>query len=156
MPRKYPEIELKKKLRLIAKAGIKEGLKTKDDFEELPDLNERIKKILSLNDEYKKNKNVMTFFVMYDISNDKVRNEVAKYLKRKGCIRIQKSIFMATLPHKVYAEIHQTLREVQESYENQDSIIFVPISSDEVKAMKIIGKSVDIDLILGSNNTLFF
>ncbi len=156
MPRKYPEIELKKKLRLIAKAGITAELKAKDNIEKLPELNDRIRRILSLKNTYKKNKQIMTFFIMYDISNNKVRTEISKYLERKGCIRIQKSIFMASLPHKIYADIHQTLREVQEAYENEDSIIFVPVSSDEVKAMKIIGKALDIDIILGNNNTLFF
>ena len=141
---------------MIAKAGITAELKAKDNIEKLPELNDRIRRILSLKNTYKKNKQIMTFFIMYDISNNKVRTEISKYLERKGCIRIQKSIFMASLPHKIYADIHQTLREVQEAYENEDSIIFVPVSSDEVKAMKIIGKALDIDIILGNNNTLFF
>ncbi len=93
---------------------------------------------------------------MYDIENDKVRNEIAKYLIRKGCIRIQKSVYIANLKRTVFDEIHKTLRQVQQMYENNDSILLIPVSTDEVKAMKIIGQNVDVDLILGNKNVQFF
>ncbi len=93
---------------------------------------------------------------MYDIENDKVRNEIAKYLIRKGCIRIQKSVYIANLKRPVFDEIHKTLRQVQQMYENNDSILLIPVSTDEVKAMKIIGQNVDVDLILGNKNVQFF
>jgi CRISPR-associated protein Cas2 len=41
-------------------------------------------------------------------------------------------------------------------YDNNDSILIVPLSEDYARAMKIIGQDVDIDLILHSKNTLFF
>ena len=41
----------------------------------------------------------MTFIKMYGIKDDKMRTEVAKYLKEKGCIRIQKSVFMTSAAH---------------------------------------------------------
>ncbi|MBN1253526.1 MAG: hypothetical protein JXR51_06205 [Bacteroidales bacterium] len=63
---------------------------------------------------------------------------------------------MAELEHKIFNEIDQTLKEVNEVYDNNDSIFLVPISSNEVKSMKVIGHSVDFDLIAGNKNTLFF
>jgi hypothetical protein len=45
---------------------------------------------------------------------------------------------------------------VQECYENNDSILLVPVSTDEIKAMKVIGQNIDFDLILKNKNTLFF
>lgn len=93
---------------------------------------------------------------MYDIENDKIRTQIAKYLIRKGCIRIQKSIFLAEAERKLYNELSTTLKEVQEVYDNNDSILFVPVSSDELKSMKIIGQQLDIDFILNNRSTLFF
>ena len=41
-------------------------------------------------------------------------------------------------------------------YENNDSIILTPISTDELTAMKLIGKNIDFDIITGNKSTLFF
>jgi CRISPR-associated endoribonuclease cas2 len=98
----------------------------------------------------------MLFFVMYDIESDKVRYHIAKYLERKGCTRIQRSIFLADLDKKVYDLIKSDLEEVQSLYDNHDSIIVCPVSTDQLKAMKIIGEDISIDIITHSRNTLFF
>lgn len=63
----------------------------------------------------------MIFFVMYDIESTKVRNQVAKYLLKNGCVRVQKSIFLADLPLNTYEKIRNDLAEVQQAYENNDS-----------------------------------
>lgn len=41
-------------------------------------------------------------------------------------------------------------------YDNDDSIFIVPMSVELVKAMKIIGKNLDLDLILKTRSTLCF
>jgi CRISPR-associated protein Cas2 len=147
-------INIEKLKKAILKASKQKIFSDKTDEEELIQLVERINQLQSLIKE-KKQRN-MLYFVMYDIENDKVRRLIAKYLERKGLIRIQKSIFVANTPHNVYQEIKQTLQEVQEAYENNDSIIIVPVSTDEIKAMKIIGKNVDIEIITGDKDILFF
>ena len=98
----------------------------------------------------------MLFFVMYDIESNKVRRLVAKYLEEKGCTRVQKSIFLADLPIATYEAIRKDLTEVQACYENQDSIMVVPVSTDIMRSMKVIGKNLAIDLITHSRTTLFF
>ena len=98
----------------------------------------------------------MLFFVMYDIESNKVRNQVVKYLQRKGCVRVQKSIFLADLEITEYNNIRNDLAEVQAAYENKDSILVVPISSDYLCSMKIIGQKIELDVIMHSKNTLFF
>ena len=70
--------------------------------------------------------------------------------------RVQKSIFMADMPSDEVQDIAQKLTEIQKMYDNNDSILIVPLSEDYARAMKIIGQDVDIDLILHSKNTLFF
>jgi len=98
----------------------------------------------------------MLFFIMYDIENNKVRTMVAHYLEKKGCIRIQKSIFLANLDAKVNEQIRDDLKSVQACYDNHDSILIVPVPSDYLLTMKVIGKSIDTDIILGTKSTLFF
>lgn len=117
-------------------------------------LDERIRKVLQITENQKPAN--MLFFVMYDIEDTKVRVQIASYLLKKGCFRIQKSIFLAELPKDIYDQIKSDLTEVQACYDNPDSILLVPISTDYLQAMKIIGKNIDIDIITKNKNTLFF
>lgn len=98
----------------------------------------------------------MLFFIMYDIESNKVRYYVSKYLERKGCFRIQRSIFLADLNKSVYDEIKSDLAEVQSLYDNHDSIIVCPISTDQLRAMKVIGNDINIEIITHNRNTIFF
>jgi len=127
-----------------------------NDLSDLPTLDQRIKKILLLCEQPTKRINDVLFFVMYDIESNKVRYNVVKYLERQGCIRIQKSIFLADLSSEKYNAIKEDLAEVQSLYDNHDSIIVCPVSTDLLKNMKIIGKSINIDVIAKTKNTLFF
>jgi CRISPR-associated protein Cas2 len=94
--------------------------------------------------------------MMYHIESNKVRYNIVKYLIKRGCTRIQKSIFLADLNHEVYDAIKSDLAEIQSLYDNHDSIIICPISTDLLKSMKVIGHSINIDIITRSKNTLFF
>ncbi|MCX7986302.1 MAG: CRISPR-associated endonuclease Cas2 [Bacteroidales bacterium] len=144
---------------LIKKAGLKNAkIQTSDaeELEKIDSINERIEKILGVYKHYQNKPGQMLYFIMYDIENDKVRQQIAKYLIKKGCIRVQKSIFIAESDRKKYDELNQTLKEVQAMYDNNDSIFFVPISVDELRAMKIIGRNVDFSMVINPPNTLFF
>jgi len=127
-----------------------------DNPESLEELGERVRKMMGLFKKVNRKDNKMIYFIMYDIEHNKIRAHIAKYLLRKGCTRVQKSIFFANSQRSLFNEIQQTLKSVQDMYENNDSIFFVPVSTDEIRAMKVIGKSVDFDLVTGSKNTLFF
>lgn len=87
---------------------------------------------------------------------NKVRYNIVKYLERMGCYRIQKSIFLANLSMEKYEQIRKDMVEVQSLYENHDSIIVCPVSSDILRSMKIIGQNINLDIITHSKNTLFF
>ena len=63
---------------------------------------------------------------------------------------------MTDMPSDALQDIAMKLTEIQKMYDNNDSILIVPLSEDYARAMKIIGQEVDIDLILHSKNTLFF
>lgn len=160
MPRhKNIELTFVEKVKRIKRAGLSQHRPPDMDdpyVQKLETIEKRIERIFSILNSYKNNPGKMIFIVMYDIENDKVRNQVSKYLIKKGCVRIQKSIFLAETERNKYQEIHKTLKEVQEVYDNNDSILFVPISVDELRAMKMIGQQLDIDFIMNNRSTLFF
>jgi len=160
MPKpKKKEITFTEKLLLIKRAGLKNFRQpdVQDPYvEKLEGIDERVNRIFRILNKYQNNPGKMIFFIMYDIENNKIRTQIAKYLLKKGCIRIQKSIFLAEAERKLYHELTTTLKEVQEVYDNNDSILFVPVSVDELKSMKMIGQQLDIDFILNNRSTLFF
>jgi CRISPR-associated protein Cas2 len=155
MPRKKKQLTFAERVIKIYRSGLPRNKPPVDLVDDLASLEQRVKQILGIIDK-KHNQLYMTFFVMYDIENNRVRNQVVKYLIRNGCMRIQKSIFLADLEHEKYAQIKDDLAAVQSCYENDDSIIVCPISADYLRALRIIGKNIDIDIVLKNKNTLFF
>lgn len=144
-------------LKSMGEAGVKYApLPTDFKEDEIASLECRVKDILGIIEHNNTNSGYMLFFVMYDIENDKVRRYVVKYLEKCGCSRIQKSIFLANLPIEKFNQIKSDLEAVQSVYENNDSILVVPITAEYLKSMKIIGQNIDIDIITHSRNTLFF
>lgn len=169
MPRKnYEELSLKEMLQKQQKAGISDANRkiapsagaeketVLRDGAPLRSLADRVKDILGIATNPNRNKTNMLFFVMYDIESNKVRNHVAKFLIKQGCTRIQNSIFLADLSREKYDKIRANLAEVQSLYDNHDSILIIPISTDYLRSMKVIGKKLDIDIIMQSKTTLFF
>lgn len=159
MPRaKKPPLSFVDQMKKLIASGINDSPKivVKDDSEALTPLEERVQDILGLSDNARKRKDRMLFFVMYDIESDKVRRLVVKYLIREGCTRIQKSIFLADRPVATYKKIKSDLAEVQAVYDNEDSIIVLPVTTDYLRMMKVIGKNIDVDIITHNKNTLFF
>ncbi len=160
MSKKKGPMSIDEILAKIREAGIsavnvvrnRRGAETSD----METLDKRVKQILSLASSHHQNPGDMLFFVMYDIESNKVRRLVAKYLIRQGCFRIQRSIYLANMPVEKCEQIKNDLAEVQAAYDNADSIFVVPISTDYLKAMKVIGKALDVNIIMQSKNTLFF
>lgn len=160
MPRKREALSFIEQMHRLHEAGIDRPLVSADgldsDINSLPTLEERLHKLLGIVNATKRPPNHMLFFIMYDIESNKVRRQIVKYLQSKGCTRVQKSIFLADLPTPDFEKIKSDLTEVQACYDNQDSILVVPISTDYLKAMKVIGQQINVDIITHSKNTIFF
>ena len=158
-PRKIT-YDLREKLRKIREAGLRdsesESYSASKDSEPILRLEDRIREILKIARDPLKNPYDMLFMVMYDIEDNRVRTHIAKYLLSKGCIRIQKSVYMARLHQRLFSEISETLHEVQETYDNQDSIVLVPIQAASIGSMKIIGKDIQVQSLTDPPSTLFF
>ncbi len=155
---KRSDLSLAEALRRLKDAGIREQPEQKTPQEEDPmvPLTDRIRQILNILKPAPIKSTAMTYLILYDISDNKVRTLVAKYLKSKGCVRIQHSVFLAHTENKHFQEIHTTLHEINGYYDNNDSIILVPVNASDVRSMKLIGKNINIDAITNKPNTLFF
>lgn len=147
---------LKERLESIVGAGIQPPPASIPRGEQLPELNERVAQILGIIQSTPIKASTMVYLIMYDITDDKVRREIANYLITAGCTRIQKSVYLIKTANARFEEIHETLSEVNELYANEDSIILVPVNSTDVRGMKLIGQNVDIQLITDPPTTLFF
>lgn len=159
MSKKRKELTFLEKLAKLRHSGLQGSRMVSEnniDWDSLDSLDVRVRRLLGIVNRSERKVTDMLFFVMYDIESNKVRQQVAKYLLKMGCFRIQRSIFLADLTPEKYDLIRSDLTEVQSFYDNQDSILIVPVSTDLLKSMKIIGKSVDVDIIMRTKNTLFF
>lgn len=159
MAKKKVDLTFLQKLAKLKHAGI-QGAKMlsseSSGWESLDSLEKRIENLLGIVNNPQRKVTDMLFFVMYDLESNKVRYQVSKYLLKMGCFRIQRSIFLAELSPERYEQIRSDLTEVQSYYENQDSILIVPVSTELLKSMKIIGKTIEVDVIMKTKNTLFF
>lgn len=148
---------LREKLEKFKSAGLKPPeAAPPEEGPPLLNLNDRIRSILQLVRQPSENAYDMLYLVMYDIEDDRVRTHIAKYLISKGCIRIQKSVYLARTHQKVFTEINDTLKDVQAAYDNHDSILIVPVQSSTVSSMKVIGKDIQINSLIDPPNTLFY
>lgn len=152
------EFDLKARIQKIRESGIlaqpdQKSQPTPED--KLLPLSGRIEKILNIFQGKPQKSTTMNYLIMYDIQNNKVRTLVAKYLLKKGCVRVQKSVFLVHSDHKKFEEVKQTLVEINDVYENEDSIILVPLNISDARSMKLIGKNVNIEQIIDPPNTVF-
>ena len=156
-PKKHA-IGLSEAIRRIKAAGIRETTPPEPVSEDelLLPLSERIVRILQIIRDDPQKATEMIYLIMYDITDNKVRTQISKYLEKQGCTRIQKSVFLARSEARNFQEIHDTLRDVNDMYDNEDSIILVPVNASDARAMKLIGKNVQIEAITDKPNTLFF
>jgi len=100
--------------------------------------------------------NVMLYLIMYDIENNKIRTHIAKYLTKKGCLRIQKSVYLAKSSVNIMKDISKTLKEINEVYENQDSIFVLPVPEEKFSNITVIGQNVEFEIVTKPKNVLFF
>ena len=164
MPRKKPKISPEEKLRRVALSGLHQSdhleaapLSFADGDVLLIPLSERIVAIKSLFQRFSEKKITdMLFFISYDIEDNKVRTHIAKYLLRKGCTRLQKSVYFGSAKREEYHHIVNTLHEVQAMYQNEDSIFVLPVGEDNIHKMEVIGQNLSLKLEINPGSTFFF
>ncbi len=89
----------------------------------------------------------MTYLICYDFSDDRLRLRVAKLLERTGCVRVQKSVFMAVRfdLKKMERLRRQLLKIIPDALPDTDSLIVVPIERDLTVALVWAGVKEKVD-----------
>lgn len=80
-------------------------------------------------------------WVVYDISLDKTRTKLAKLCKKRGLIRVQKSVFLGTLNRTEIDELALMFRDAIE--ESEDSVYIFPMCRPDFQKTRLIGRSFD-------------
>ena len=84
-------------------------------------------------------------WVIYDITEDKQRNRVAKYCKQAGLIRVQKSVFLGSLERSRFDELSEMCKEEIDA--DTDSLYLFPFCEDDFKKIKVHGQGFDKKLV---------
>ena len=95
----------------------------------------------------------MLVWVIYDISENRIRSRVAKICKGYGLFRVQKSAFLGDLNKN---EADSLALECEASIKVSDSVYVFPMCEDCFGKIKLIGQGFDRELVSGMTITKVF
>ena len=95
----------------------------------------------------------MLVWVIYDISENKTRNKIARIAKQAGLYRVQKSVFLGTTSRNDLDELILKSRELIN--EETDSVYIFPLCEKDFKAVKTLGQAFDKKLVTDEVKALF-
>jgi CRISPR-associated protein Cas2 len=84
-------------------------------------------------------------WIIYDISDDKMRTRVSKACKKYGLERVQKSAFLGRLELNRFDELSQKCRSMIN--EEVDSVYLFPFCQEDFKKVKVLGQGFDPKLV---------
>ena len=95
----------------------------------------------------------MLIWVIYDISENRIRSRVAAICKNYGLFRVQKSAFLGDLNRN---ESDSLALECEGIIEESDSVYVFPMCEDCFDKIKLIGVGFDRELVRGMTITKVF
>ena len=96
----------------------------------------------------------MLTWVVYDISENKIRNRIVKLCKGYGLYRVQKSVFLGDLNKNQLDSLALESEHIIDI--DTDSTYVFPMCEDCFKKIKLLGKAFDKDLVTDEIITKFF
>lgn len=96
----------------------------------------------------------MIVWILYDITNDRSRNHVAKACKQAGMYRVQYSVFLGQL--NAHQKDSLTLQIEAAIDEEKDSVYIFPMSKDELQQTDLLGQAFDKKFVTDEVKSLFF
>ena len=84
-------------------------------------------------------------WIIYDISNDKIRGKVSKECKKYGLERVQKSAFLGKLKLNRFDELTEKFRGLID--EDVDSVYLFPFCQEDFNRVKVLGQGFDRKLV---------
>ncbi|MFN3269961.1 MAG: CRISPR-associated endonuclease Cas2 [Candidatus Kapaibacteriota bacterium] len=99
----------------------------------------------------KRNENLV--WIIYDITEDKTRNKIAKICKEKGLYRVQKSAFLGTINRNQLDELSIMCEDVIDL--ETDSVYIFPMCSEDFRKVILLGQAFDKNLVTDEVKALF-
>ncbi len=96
----------------------------------------------------------MLTWVIYDITENRIRDRVAKICKSFGLYRVQKSVFLGTLNSNQFDSIYTICKDLIDF--TTDSVFFFPLCENCFGKIRIAGISFDKKLVQDHIKTQFF
>ncbi len=96
----------------------------------------------------------MFTWILYDITDNKMRAAVSKQCKHIGLHRVQKSVFLGKASQRKLLEFEKEAPNFL--HDPDDKLFIVPMSDDNYKKMKKLGLQVKSERLRGTAHTLFF
>ena len=100
----------------------------------------------------------MIYLICYDIESDKVRKKVHDKLQAEGLERIQYSVFLGPISERRKPIMSNWLEDkVKRSDNPRDKICILQVQPSDLEKIELMGEySLDIEMLTGKRNTLFF
>lgn len=95
----------------------------------------------------------MLIWVIYDISENRIRSHVVNICKNYGLFRVQKSAFLGDLNRN---EADSLVLECENTIDDSDSVYIFPMCEDCHSKIRLIGEGFDRDLVSGMTITKIF
>ncbi len=96
---------------------------------------------------------VMLTWFIYDISDNKVRNNIVRIAREYGLYRVQKSVFFGNINNNKMDEIILESKKVINFQE--DSVYIFPMCEKDFKKAILLGQSFDKELVTDEKIVLF-
>lgn len=93
-------------------------------------------------------------WVIYDITENKVRQKVSNRCKSYGLYRVQKSVFLGDLNTNERESLGLECEELIDT--EKDSVYVFPMDEQSFKKVQLIGQAFDKDLVSDEVITKFF
>ena len=93
-------------------------------------------------------------WVIYDITDNKIRRKVIKECKNIGLYRVQKSVFLGDIEDNDFDELKLKMEEIVNL--NEDSVYVFPMSKKELNKAGLIGQAFDKELVTDEIISKFF
>ncbi|MCL4492651.1 MAG: CRISPR-associated endonuclease Cas2 [Nitrospirae bacterium] len=92
-------------------------------------------------------------WLIYDITENKTRNRIAKACKGKGLYRVQKSAFLGALNKNQIDELKDMCEDIIDP--EVDSVYIFPMCEDDFRKVKLLGQAFDRDMVSDETKALF-
>ena len=92
-------------------------------------------------------------WILYDISINKPRSQVAKLCKEAGLYRVQKSVFLGSIARNRLDELSMQIEELIDK--DTDSVYIFPMCEMDFKKVNLMGQAFDEKLVTDEVKAFF-